>query len=126
MTHLPPGIPSDDSSPLELRAPKGAKSLTLTWSDGTEVEYRHALLRGFCPCAHCQGHQGPVRWAATATDEDLALLELEEVGNYALRLMWADGHSTGLYTFAFLRRLALLAAPSRADLARVKTFELPR
>lgn len=118
-------LPADDSTPLELRAPRDATRLTIAWSDGTEVEYRHALLRGFCPCAHCQGHQGPVRWAAP-TDDDLAILDIEEVGNYAIRLVFADGHGTGLYSFTYLRRLAALAAPSLTNLERVKALELPR
>ncbi len=97
-------------SPVELRAPRGAKSLEIDWADGITHTYRHALLRGFCPCAYCQGHQGPVGWTAAATDEDLELLELEEVGNYALRLVFADGHSTGIYTFSHLRQLGDLSS----------------
>lgn len=110
MTSTPDtSLPDGESQPEELSAPRGARSLTIAWSNGSRVAYRHALLRGFCPCAHCQGHQGPVRWAADATDRDLELLEIEEVGNYAVRLVWADGHSTGLYSFDFLRRLAKVA-----------------
>lgn len=96
--------------PVEMRAPRGATTLEITWSDGTSTRYRHALLRGFCPCAHCQGHQGPVGWAADATDTDLAILDVEEVGNYAVRLVFADGHSTGIYAFRFLRDLGAASA----------------
>jgi DUF971 family protein len=91
--------------PVELRAPRDATTLEITWSDGATSRYRHALLRGFCPCAHCQGHQGPIGWAADARDADLAILDIEEVGNYAVRLVFADGHSTGIYSFRFLRDL---------------------
>ena len=94
--------------PVEMRAPRGATVLELTWSDGATSRYRHALLRGFCPCAHCQGHQGPVGWAQAATDADLPILDVEEVGNYAVRLVFGDGHSTGIYTFRFLRELGEL------------------
>jgi DUF971 family protein len=101
--------PSPTSDPIELEAPHGASALTIAWSDGVRSRYRHALLRGFCPCAHCQGHQGPVRWADGARDEDLPLVLVEEVGNYAVRLGWQDGHATGIYSFEYLRRLAPLA-----------------
>jgi DUF971 family protein len=96
---------SANIEPVELRAPKGATTLEITWADGATTRYRHALLRGFCPCAHCQGHQGPITWTAEATDADLAILDIEEVGNYAVRLVFADGHSTGIYSFRFLRDL---------------------
>lgn len=93
--------------PVELRAPRGATSLEIAWSDGSVTRYRHALLRGFCPCAHCQGHQGPVRWTDGAPETDPAILDIEEVGNYAVRLVFGDGHSTGIYSFRFLRDLGV-------------------
>lgn len=98
--------------PVELRAPAGATTMEIVWSDGTTSRYRHVILRGFCPCAHCQGHQGPIRWAEGATDEDLPILDIEEVGNYALRLVFGDGHSTGIYSFRFLRDLGEAAGMS--------------
>ena len=123
-----PDLPDETSEPTELRAPRGASHLTIVWSNGAEVPYRHALLRGMCPCAHCQGHQGPVRWTEGVGEQDLALLEVEEVGNYAVRLVWGDGHGTGLYTFRFLRGLAPVAlrAETPDGLAWAKTLALPR
>jgi DUF971 family protein len=116
---------SDDPrfSPVELRAPRGAKSMTIAWADGATHTYRHALLRGFCPCAYCQGHQGPIGWTAAATDEDLDVLEIEEVGNYAIRLVFADGHSTGIYSFSHLRQLGEV---STLPLDEVKRLVLSR
>lgn len=96
----------DAPTPEEVRAPQGARRMEIEWSDGATTAYRHAILRGFCPCAHCQGHHGPVCWVDGAEDLDLELTEIEEVGNYALRLGWGDGHATGIYTFHFLRSLA--------------------
>lgn len=119
--------PDPTSQPVELAAPRGATSLTITWSNGARTEYGHALLRGFCPCAHCQGHQGPVRWADGVGDEDPTLLDVEEVGNYAVRLSWPDGHATGIYSFDFLRRLAPLARRARsAGLGSVRAELVPR
>lgn len=104
--------------PVELRAPRGATALEITWADGAVTRHPHVLLRGFCPCAHCQGHQGPIGWAAEAPDGDQALLDLEEVGNYALRLVFADGHSTGIYSFRFLRELGELGGLPLEDAKR--------
>lgn len=86
---------------VELRAPRGSESLEIDWADGVTTRYTTEILRGFCPSATWQGHQGPVRYIEGGETE---LLEIEEVGNYALKLTWPD-NNTGLYTFKFLRAL---------------------
>ena len=89
----------------------GARLFEIVWDDGVTTFYRHVVLRGFCPCALCQGHDGPVRWVdATDTlpDAGLELRDIIPTGSYALRLDWADGHNTGIYTFEYLRQLAAL------------------
>jgi DUF971 family protein len=94
--------------PVELRAPEGARVMEIDWADGTHQRYRHLHLRAFCPCAHCQGHQGPVRWVSeiqAADDRAFELAAIEEVGSYAVQLSWADGHATGIYAFTYLREL---------------------
>ena len=110
---------TDVPLPIELRAPRGATTLEIAWSNGSTTRYRHAILRGFCPCAHCQGHQGPIHWAEEASDDDVEILEIEEVGNYAVRLVFADGHSTGIYTFELLRELC--PCPICAEKSRAQT-----
>lgn len=93
------------TEPVEVRAPEGARRMEIVWDDGVTTAYHHAILRGFCPCAHCQGHHGPVQWVEGAENQDLSLASIEQVGNYALQLAWGDGHATGIYTFRFLREL---------------------
>jgi DUF971 family protein len=95
----------DTTTPVEVRAPRGARSLEIDWADGHTGIYPHRVLRGFCPCAHCQGHEGPIRYVPPPSEEVLALDDLQEVGQYAVRLSWADGHDTGIYSFHFLRAL---------------------
>lgn len=90
------------TTPLELRAPRGSDTMEIDFADGHHGIYPHKILRGYCPCAICQGHQGPIRYIEGG---NLELTELAEVGDYALRLTWGDGHSTGIYTFVFLREL---------------------
>lgn len=94
-------------TPVEIRAPRGARVMEIVWDDGSTARYHHAILRGFCPCAQCQGHHGPVGWV-DSPDASLELASIEEVGHYAVQLGWADGHATGIYTFRFLRELAAL------------------
>lgn len=111
------------ATPVELRAPREGRVVEIDWADGVTTRYPHVILRAFCPCAHCQGHQGPIRWAQDAPDEPLALLGIEEVGSYAVRLIWAGGHSTGLYTFRFLRGLGTI---SERPIGELKTIALAR
>jgi DUF971 family protein len=88
--------------PSGVKAPHGARTLEISWADGHKSSYPHEILRGFCPCAGCQGHSGKIKFIAGV---DLDLREIEQVGNYALGLTWSDGHSSGIYSFRYLRAL---------------------
>jgi DUF971 family protein len=102
--------------PLELRAPRGGDTMEIDFADGHCARYPHEILRGYCPCAVCQGHQGPIRFVSGGS---LELSDVAEVGDYALRLTWSDGHATGIYTFTFLRELCSCdACASEPDRAR--------
>lgn len=81
--------------------------MQLTWADGVTSQLPHAILRGYCPCASCQGHGSTLAFKAGGA---LELREIEQVGNYALGLGWADGHNTGIYSFRYLRTLGDLVA----------------
>ena len=85
--------------------------LALAWKDGHESLLSQEQLRGHCPCAQCRGEpdllgrrQMPADTQAI-TAESYRLTGLKQVGRYAMQLFWEDGHSTGLYTFEFLRSL---------------------
>ena len=108
--------------PVSVKAPHGAQALSIAWADGQTSSYPHEILRGFCPCATCQGHSGPIRFVSGGS---LDLREIEQVGNYAFGLTWADGHSTGIYSFRFLRTLGDLIAEKSAEGVR-SLGELPR
>lgn len=90
-------------TPTHIAAPHGAKTTVITWADGVRCTYPNTILRGFCPCANCQGHGGSIEFVPGG---DASLRELEQVGLYALKLVWGDGHSTGIYSFRYLRDLA--------------------
>jgi DUF971 family protein len=89
--------------PTRIKAPHGATTTEITWSDGVRCIYPNEILRGYCPCAHCQGHGGTINFVPGGNSE---LRDLQPVGNYALALKWGDGHETGIYTFEYLRSLA--------------------
>src|SRR5678810_723221 len=90
--------------PIRIRSPRGARVTEIDWADGHKGIYPHDQLRGYCPCAGCQGHSGEINFIP-AEGQSLELDEIEPVGNYALRLKWFDGHSSGIYSFRYLRSL---------------------
>lgn len=83
--------------------------LALAWADGAETYISLEQLRKNCPCAVCQGEPDALgriaKPSVTHTDRSFQLISVQQVGGYALQLKWADGHSTGIYTFDFLRNL---------------------
>jgi DUF971 family protein len=104
--------PDPRTHPLRVKAPRNARTVEIAWADGHGGIYPHEILRGYCPCAGCQGHSGTIRFVPGGELEarfkpggDLELRSIEQVGNYALRFEWGDGHGTGIYTFKYLRSL---------------------
>lgn len=90
--------------PLRIRSPRGALVTQIDWADGHKGIYPHVILRGYCPCAGCQGHSGEIKFVK-AEGVALELDDLDKVGNYALQLKWFDGHSSGIYSYRYLRSL---------------------
>jgi DUF971 family protein len=89
-------------TPVEVRRVRDEQRLVITWSDGHVSGFPYAYIRGWCPCATCQGHGNEKRYIhADNTD----LVNIAVVGNYALSLAWGDGHDTGIYSYRYLREL---------------------
>ena len=87
------------------------RELAIAWSDGAESYLTLEELRRACPCATCAGEadvMGAVeRPAKEYTARSFELAGYEFVGGYGLQPRWGDGHSTGIYSFAYLRKLAV-------------------
>src|SRR5262245_3587965 len=83
--------------------------LAISWNDGSESFLKLEALRRACPCAGCGGESDVLgnilRPQVTYTHESFRLSGFDLVGGYALQPRWADGHSTGIYSFTYLRRL---------------------
>jgi DUF971 family protein len=92
------------------------QELALKWSDGSESYVDLVQLRRACPCAGCRGevdvmgnlHRGP---EIPLTTESFRLLRVVPVGGYAIQPFWADGHSSGLFSFDYVRALVQGEAP---------------
>jgi DUF971 family protein len=89
---------------VEARRLPEAARLRLTWSDGHQADFDYAYLRGWCPCAVCQGHSA-LKLVFHAPSGPVRAESLAPVGNYGLSIGWSDGHSTGIYRFDFLRQI---------------------
>ena len=85
--------------------------LAIRWNDGAESYFTFEFLRRTCPCASCGGEPDVLgrvgRPAVSYSEQSFELLGYDFVGGYALQPRWSDGHSTGLYSYQYLRRLAL-------------------
>lgn len=93
--------------PTEIRYSQENRTLTIEFSDGFTHEYRTDYLRGYCPCAHCQGHGSmPHSWNPIHHEREIIVDDISQVGNYAICIAWADGHNTGIYSFEILRKYA--------------------
>lgn len=80
------------------------RQLELTWTDGHRARFDFDWLRGWCPCAGCQGHE-TVRVHFRPPPGPVTPVEIQPVGNYAVSFVWSDGHTTGIYRFDFLRAI---------------------
>ena len=92
--------------PIEVRRLSDERQVQIAWSDGHRSTYPFSYLRGWCPCALCQGHSGEKRFV----HGDSELTKIEAVGRYALTFTWGDGHETGIYSYTYLRQLCPCAA----------------
>ena len=94
--------------PTGVTADRTRRIVTINWNDGDSCAYSFAGLRAICPCVSCRGgHEnmgGPPdkTLLRNARDDELTLESVNAVGSYALQFVWGDGHSTGIYTWAYL------------------------
>ena len=77
----------------------GDKALRIQWGDGHDSLYTWDLLRASCPCAVCRES------AAPKPNSSVRPLELKPVGRYAVTIRWTDGHTTGIFSYDFLRSI---------------------
>jgi DUF971 family protein len=98
-------------SPKTIKLSGPNQTLAVEWSDGHQSAYPYQYLRDRCPCATCTGAHGPSKHAAPPgalpliTSKRLRPDRAELVGRYAFQIFWNDGHSSGIYTFDYLRGL---------------------
>ena len=90
--------------PIDLTVSEHGRILEIAYDDGHKFRITAERLRVNSPSAEVQGHSPEQRKIVTGK-ENVAINEIEPVGNYAVKLVFDDGHSTGIYTWDYLRKL---------------------
>ena len=90
--------------PVEIRLPKDRRTLRVAFDDGHTFDLPAELLRVTSPSAEVQGHSEAER-KTVGGKRNVTILSVDPVGNYAVRIGFDDMHSTGIYSWVFLRDL---------------------
>jgi DUF971 family protein len=95
---------SDPGAPQEIRLRKDRRLLTVVFENGERYELAAEYLRVKSPSAEVQGHS-PDERKTVPGKKNVEVLEVQPIGNYAVRLVFDDMHSTGLFSWPYLAEL---------------------
>jgi DUF971 family protein len=90
--------------PTNIKSRTKSRVLEVSFDDGSTFELPYEYLRVFSPSAEVRGH-GPGQEQLQLGKHDVVISQVEPVGNYAVKLVFDDGHNTGLFTWAYLYEL---------------------
>ncbi len=92
--------------PVEIRVKRAERRLEVDFDDGRSFTLAAELLRVESPSAEVQGHT-PSQKVTVGGKRNVGIVRVEPVGNYAVRIVFDDGHSTGIYSWSYLHKLGL-------------------
>ncbi|MBM3397192.1 MAG: DUF971 domain-containing protein [Betaproteobacteria bacterium] len=95
------GLKKDMPHPESLTLHGQTRVLEIGFSDGAQFRIPFELMRVYSPSAEVQGH-GPGQEVLQTGKRDVGILEIEPVGNYAVKPTFSDGHESGLFTWEYL------------------------
>jgi DUF971 family protein len=93
-----------DITPSEIRLRRKSRLLSVSFDDGSSFDLPFEYLRVYSPSADVKGH-GPGQEVLQLGKQGVEITAIEPVGHYAVRLVFSDGHNTGLYTWKYLYEL---------------------
>ncbi len=91
--------------PLEIKLHQSSNLLEIKFNNLTECMLSSEFLRVHSPSAEVRGH-GPGQETLQVQKENVAIENIEPIGQYAIKLTFSDGHNTGIYTWDYLYELA--------------------
>jgi len=97
--------PIAERPPTDIRVSPDRRLLKLRWAEGEQDELTAELLRVRSPSAEVQGHS-PDQRRTVGGKRDVAIADIRPVGHYAIRIVFDDGHDSGLFTWRFLAQLS--------------------
>lgn len=100
------GLDKHTPAPTEIKLHQKSRLLEIAFADSKSFKLSHELLRVSSPSAEVRGH-GPGQEVLQTGKRDVEILNIEPVGNYAIKLSFSDGHDTGLYSWDLLYNLGL-------------------
>ena len=100
--------------PTEIRVSKDRQVLKLAYADGKHLELPAELLRVRSPSAEVRGH-GPSDLKLVTGKRGVKMNGVEPVGNYAVRIIFDDGHDTGIYQWHYLAKIGQNVETMMAD-----------
>ncbi len=100
--------------PTEIKMRQESRLLDVTFADGNTFSLSWEYLRVFSPSAEVRGHS-PTQAILQLDKQDIRIVRIEPVGQYALRLEFDDGHNTGLYSWSYLHELGVKYAENWQD-----------
>lgn len=112
--------------PTELRLHKASRILEISFADGARFRLPCEYLRVYSPSAEVRGH-APDEAKLQTGKEDVEITDLQQVGSYAVKIFFDDGHNSGLYDWRYLYKLGRAWQPLWFDyLDRLKAAEKTR
>jgi len=91
--------------PIDIRLHQASRLLEIKFDNNTECKLSTEFLRVYSPSAEVRGH-GAGQETLQVGKEDVNISTIEPVGNYAIKLVFTDGHDTGLYSWDYLYEMA--------------------
>jgi DUF971 family protein len=100
------GLDETTPAPTEIKLHQKSRVLEIAFADGKRFELPCELLRVYSPSAEVRGH-GPGQEVLQVGKKGIEITKIEPVGNYALQLVFSDGHDTGLYSWDYFYSLGM-------------------
>lgn len=98
------GLTPQTPIPTALTLHQRARTLEIAFEDGSSATLSHEFLRVWSPSAEVRGH-GPGQEVLQVGKREVELVDIQQVGNYAVKLVFSDGHASGLYSWDYLHEL---------------------
>jgi DUF971 family protein len=98
------GLTNNSPRPIDIRLHKASRLLEIKFDNNMECMLSCEFLRVYSPSAEVRGH-GHGQEVLQTGKEDVSITGIEPVGNYAIKLVFSDGHDTGLYSWDYLYAL---------------------